>query len=60
MKDYMLTYGKYYYLEMIGYLDLDFVGCVNKKNPYYDIYSVKLKEQSYKRVQNILLLLHSL
>jgi len=56
----MLTYGKYYYLEMIGYLDLDFVGCVDKKNPYYDIYSVKLKEQSYKRVQNILLLLHSL
>lgn len=56
----MLTYRKCDYLEMIGYLDLDFVGCVDKKNPYYNIYFVQLKEQSYKRVQNSLLLLHSL
>jgi hypothetical protein len=40
IKNYMLTYRKCDYLEMIGYLDLDFVGCVDKKNPYYNIYFV--------------------
>ncbi|XP_057968175.1 secreted RxLR effector protein 161-like [Malania oleifera] len=36
MKDYKLMYRKYDHLEVVGYLDSDFVGCVDTRKSTFD------------------------
>ena len=38
-KDYMLMYRRTYSLEVIGYSDADFAGCVDLKNQHLVIFS---------------------
>ena len=51
-KDYMLTYRRSDHLEVVGYSDSDFAGCVDSKNPYLDMFFFWLEEQYHGRVEN--------
>ena len=55
----MLTYRKSNHLEVIGYSDSDFAGCVDIRKSTFG-YTFLLKEKSHGKVQSNLLLLHLL
>ena len=51
-KDYMLTYQRSSHLEIVGYLDSDFVGCLDVGDSLQATSSCWLEEQFHGKVLN--------